>query len=73
MKIHELKQVLWVETPMGVGQVLFLMDYGIHENSVWVVAIEKTREIKHYNSNQLKMVFNHTLSYEDKTKHRGSL
>jgi hypothetical protein len=73
MIIHELKQVLWVETPMGVGQVLFLMDYGIHENSVWVVAIEKTREIKHYNSNQLKMVFNYTLSYEDKTKHRGSL
>ena len=73
MTIHELKQVLWVETPMGVGQVLFLMDYGIHENSVWVVAIEKTREIKHYNSNQLKMVFNYTLSYEDKTKHRSSL
>ena len=53
--IHEIKNVLWVETPHGRGQAIFLIDYGIHENTIWVVAIEDTRQIKHYNSNQLKI------------------
>lgn len=59
--IHEVQQVLWVETPHGDGQVLFLMDYGPHENTIWVVCIEKTREIKHYNSSQVKLCWNHTM------------
>jgi len=59
--IYEVNQVLWVETPHGDGQALFLIDYGIHENTIWVVCLEKTREIKHYNSNQIKICWNHTL------------
>jgi hypothetical protein len=66
MSICELKQILWVETPHGIGQVLFLIDYGIHENTVWVVALKNTLEIKHYNSTQLKIVFNYTLLHENK-------
>jgi hypothetical protein len=62
--IHEIEQVLWVETPHGIGQALFLMDYGVHENTIWVVALEQTREIKHYNSNQIKIAWNHTI-FED--------
>ena len=58
--IHEVQQILWVETPHGHGQVLFLMDYGPHENSVWVVALETTREIKHYTTTQIKLCMNHT-------------
>jgi len=60
--IHELKQILWVETPHGRGQVLFLMDYGPHENTILLVALEKTQELKHYNTNQVKIEFNYTLS-----------
>jgi hypothetical protein len=59
--IHEIEQVLWVETPHGIGQALFLMDYGVHENTIWVVALEHSKEIKHYNSNQLKICWNHTI------------
>lgn len=58
--IHEVQQVMWVETPHGDGQVLFIMDYGPHENSVWVVALETTRDIKHYTTNQIKICINHT-------------
>lgn len=65
--IHELSNVIWVETPHGRGQVLFLIDYGVHENTIWVVGIEETREVKHYNSNQIKIEFNNTLSYKLKT------
>lgn len=64
--IHEIEQVLWVETPHGIGQALFLMDYGVHENTIWVVALEQSKEIKHYNSNHLKICWNHTIF--DKSK-----
>lgn len=59
--IHEVQQVLWVETPHGIGQVLFLIDYGVHENVIFVVALEETRCIKHYNTNQVKLCMNHTI------------
>jgi hypothetical protein len=59
--IHELQQVLWVETPHGDGVAIMVIDYGPHENTIWVVANEKTREIKHYNSEQIKLCWNHTM------------
>lgn len=64
--IHEIQQILWVTTPHGDGQVLFLMDYGVHENTIWVVALEETGEIKHYNSNQIKICKNNTIEINDK-------
>jgi len=59
--IHELQQIMWVRTPHGDGQVLFLMDYGVHENTIFVVALEKTGVIKHYNSNDVTLCKNHTI------------
>lgn len=64
--IHEVQQVLWVQTPHGDGQVLFLLDYGPHENTIWTVALEKTGEIKHYSSNQIKLCRNDTLNFNQK-------
>ena len=52
--------MLWVNTPHGYGLVLFLMDYGPYENSVWVVANEEDGKIRHYNSNQITFAYNHT-------------
>ena len=60
--IHELQQVLWVTTPHGDGQVLFLMDYGVHENTVFVVALEEFGIIKHYNSNDVRLCKNNTIN-----------
>ena len=60
MTFHEIKQVLWVRTPLGEGQALFLIDYGIHENTIWVVALKKDGAIKHFNSNQVQLCFNAT-------------
>lgn len=62
MMILEIQQFLWVNTPHGDGQALFLMDYGPHENTIWVVALEKTGAIKHYNSNQVKLCINNTFN-----------
>ena len=59
--IHELQQILWVSTPHGDGQVLFLMDYGVHENTIFVVALEESGIIKHYNSNDVRLCKNNTI------------
>lgn len=64
--IHEINQVLWVETELGDGQALFLIDYGPHENTIWVVALEKDGVIKHFNSNQIKLCFNNTFNINTK-------
>lgn len=60
--IHELQQILWVTTPHGDGQVLFLIDYGVHENTIWVVALEADGIVKHYNSNDIKICKNNTIN-----------
>lgn len=58
--IKELKQFLWVETELGDGQVLFLIDYGPHENLVFVVALKNSRLIKHFTTEQVKICRNYT-------------
>jgi hypothetical protein len=59
--IHEVKQVLKVNTPFGIAQVLFLMDYGIHQNTIWVCASYEDGKIRHFDSNQISVTVNHTI------------
>lgn len=52
-----------VETIHGPGMALFLIDYGHHWNTVWIVALKETREIKHYDSNDVRLSVNYTFNY----------
>lgn len=63
MVVHEIQQVLWVNTPHGVGQALFLLDYGPHHNTVWIVTLRATGEVKHYDSAHLSVERNYTLDF----------
>lgn len=65
--IHELQQMLYVNTPHGLGLVLFLIDYGPHENSVYQVALDKCGKIKNYNTNQVTVFKNLTFADTDET------
>ena len=67
--IHEIQQFIWVTTPLGDGQALFLIDYGPHENTIWVVAMQENGIIKHFNSNQIRLCFNNT--FEINTNKNG--
>ena len=44
--IHEIQNTLWFNTPHGIGQALFIIDYGIHQNTIWVIALSGGGEIK---------------------------
>jgi|688.fasta_scaffold240293_1 hypothetical protein len=61
--IHEVQQVLTCNTPFGEAQVLFLMDYGIHRNTIWVCASFEDGVIRHFDSNQITITRNHTLDF----------
>ena len=63
MTIHEFQQVLWVETPHGDGIAILALDYGLQENMVFLVALQKDGSLKHYNTNQLKLCYNHTVDF----------
>lgn len=65
MIIHEIQQIIWVTTPHGDGIALFLMDYGMQNNTVWVVALQDDGAIKHYDSNQIKLCKNNTIYFNE--------
>lgn len=64
--IHEIQQGMFVETPHGEGMALFLIDYGPHINSIWVVANCKDGQIRHYDSSDIKLTTNWTLHINTK-------
>lgn len=66
--IHEVQQVLTCNTPFGEAQVLFLIDYGIHRNTIWVCASFSDGVIRHFDSNQITITTNHTLNFNKENK-----
>lgn len=62
-QIHEITQVMTVNTPFGEAQALFIIDYGIHKNTIWVCASIKDGKIRHFDSNQITLAINHTLNF----------
>jgi hypothetical protein len=60
-QIHEIKQLMFINTPHGESQALFIIDYGIHGNTIWVAANLKNGKIRHYDSNQITLSKNNTI------------
>ena len=61
--ICEIKQTIIVDTCFGQAQALFLIDYGIHMNTIWVCAALSDGKIRHFDSNQISVSKNHTLNF----------
>jgi hypothetical protein len=43
--IHEIKQLIWLQTPKGQGIAKFLIDNGPESDLMWVCFIQDTKEI----------------------------
>lgn len=43
--IHEINNLIWLETPKGQGVAKFLIDYGPEADIYWTVFIADTNEI----------------------------
>jgi hypothetical protein len=61
--IYELQQVLTVNTEFGQAQVLFIFDYGMHSNSIWVCASYSDGKIRHFDTSQITINPNHTMNF----------
>jgi hypothetical protein len=59
--IHEIQQVIYLNTPHGEGQAIFIIDYGPHINTIWVIANKEDGKIRHYDSNDITLTINNTL------------
>ena len=68
--IHEIQQVMYVETIHGLGIPLFLIDYGPHINTVWVITNCVDGKIKHYDSNDIILTKNNTFNLNNKSKNK---
>lgn len=58
--IHQLHPTILVDTPLGKGHCIFIIDYGMHQNSCWVVTLEKNGIVKHFDSNDVIVCKNYT-------------
>ena len=58
--ILQLNPPILVETPLGQGQALFVIDYGMHQNTCWVVALVKDGVVKHFDCNDIILSTNYT-------------
>lgn len=58
--ILQLQPTIMVETPLGTGQALFIIDYGMHQNTCWIVALQKDGVIKHFDCNDVILSTNYT-------------
>ena len=59
--IHEIQQVIYLNTPHGESIALFIIDYGPQINTTWVAANVKDGVIRHYDSNQIALASNYTM------------
>ena len=51
--ILQLKPSILVDTPLGVGQAILIIDYGMHQNTCWVVALQENGMIKYVDCNDV--------------------
>ena len=58
--ILQLSPTILVDTPLGIGHAIFIIDYGMHQNSCWVVALENNGVVKHFESNDIIVCTNYT-------------
>ncbi|WP_345947996.1 MULTISPECIES: hypothetical protein [unclassified Mucilaginibacter] len=70
--ILQLDPAILVDTPLGKGHAIFLIDYGMHQNTCWVVALHKDGVIKHFDCNDVIMGTNYTYGM-NLTRHHNHL
>ena len=66
--ILQLNPQLSVLTPLGWGLAQFLIDYGPAHNTVWVIALWDTGDIKHFDSNEVKLAGNEMYDIPEPTE-----
>ena len=67
--MFEPRQPYYVHTPLGIGIVMFVTDYGWNENMIWTVALEEDGQIRHFQTTQLHLHKNDTWDFNKSNAH----
>jgi len=59
--ILQLNPQINVKTPLGWGWAFFIIDYNPWMNSCWVVRLNGTGQVKHFDANEIVIDGNPTL------------
>ena len=51
--ITQLNPQIKVKTPLGWGWAYFIIDYDLQTNTIWLVRLDETGKIKHFDSNDI--------------------
>lgn len=75
--IHELRQVIWLETPKGLALAKFLVDRGVDADNEWICIVNETGEIWSFDNSDVLVCKSYTLGrrtgWQDKpVRRRGS-
>jgi len=62
--IHEITQLIWLQTPKGQAIAKFLIDYGPEADLQWVCFIQETKEIWTFSNFDVRVESNVTLGRE---------
>ena len=54
----QLNPPVWVQTPLGEGHCLFLIDYGVSINTCWVIHLFETGKVVHVDSSDIRVMGN---------------
>ena len=58
--ILQLNPTILVDTPLGKGQAILIIDYGMHQNTCWVVSLVQDGVVKHFDCNDIILATNYT-------------
>ncbi len=59
--IHELRQVIWLETPKGLALAKFLVDRGVDADNEWICIVNETGEIWSFDNSDVLVCKSYTL------------
>lgn len=60
--IIQLNPLIQVITPLGKGYAYLIIDYSMDINTIWIVRLDETGIVKHFDSNDIKIVANPMLN-----------
>jgi len=64
--IHEFRNPILVETPLGYGMILYVRDGGSFSNDVFAIVLDHDGVIRHMTTDQFKLVRNDTFGIRDR-------
>lgn len=59
--IHEIKQVIWLDTPKGQALAKFIVDRGVDSDLEWITVLQETGQVLSFDNSEVLVCKSFTL------------